>query len=98
MRNHTLEAVRPERAAFAALLPVRREHEMLDHELTSCGEQIAKRLPAAGPVEHITFVDLDPGQRLPLRVQAVAGPAIFLLVGQMCRSRSDPFFTRNDWM
>src|SRR3984893_15488237 len=98
MGNHALESVGPERAALAAFGPVGREHEMLHHKLAAAGEQIAQCLLAVGTVEHISLVDLDPGQRAPLFAEPVARPCVFLLVAEMRLARFDPLFTRDDFM
>ena len=69
---------------------------MLHDELAAALEQVGQRLLAAGAVEHIVLVDLDPGQRAALLVQALAGLGQFLLMREMGLARGDPFLARND--
>ena len=58
----SLDVVGFERAADAAFVPARPEHEVLDDELAAAVEQIGQRLLALRRVEQIGLVDLDPGQ------------------------------------
>jgi len=62
VHDDAVEVVHPERAALAALLPARVEHEVLDDELAAPLEEIRERLAAAGAVEHAGLVHLHPGQ------------------------------------
>src|SRR5262249_8524509 len=50
----------PERAALAPLLPVGCEHEMVDDQLRTPGEQVAERDLAVRSVEHVRLVDAHP--------------------------------------
>src|SRR5215218_5807754 len=50
------------RAARAAVLPVRRKHEVIDDQPPASPEQLAERLPADWRVEGIRLVDRRPGQ------------------------------------
>src|SRR5262249_13347303 len=62
--NHvSLEVVRPERAALAADLRVRAEHEMINHELRAALEEILEGLLAARAVEDVALVHALPGER-----------------------------------
>src|SRR6202022_4167906 len=49
VHDAALEIVGPERAALAPLLPVGREHEMVDNQLRASGEQVAERDLAVRP-------------------------------------------------
>ena len=60
MNGGAVEMVGQERAARAALLPARTEHEVIDDQLAAAVEQVGQRLLATGSVEHIGLVDLDP--------------------------------------
>ena len=63
---------------------------MLHHELAAPSKQIAQcRLPG-WPIEHIVLVDLDPGQRAALLVQALARLCQFLFAREMDLARGDP--------
>ena len=91
VRNHPLKTVGPERAAFAAFVPVGREHEVLHHELAAPLEQVGQRHLAVLDHRTNSLVDLDPGQCAALRAEAVAGTGKFLLMGEMGFSGFDPF-------
>src|SRR5215469_13825733 len=96
MRDHTLEAIRPERAAFAALVPFGREHEVLDHELRPALEEIRQCRSSVGALEQIGPFDFRPGQRAPLFAEAVAGACEFLFMREQRLARFDPFLLRDD--
>src|SRR5215831_4385428 len=98
MRDHALKTVGPERAALAAFVPRRREHEMLHDELTAALEQIAEMLLALDAVEHIVLVDLDPGEFAPRLAQGIASAGQFLFPRHQRLPGFDPFFTRDDRM
>src|SRR5260370_33132152 len=72
VHDAALEIVGPERAALAPLLPVGREHEMVDDQLRAPGEQVAERDLAVRPIEHVRLVDADPREIVPLLAQPVA--------------------------
>src|SRR6266567_1429172 len=62
MHGHCVGVVGHERAAWAALLLTRREHEVLNQKLAAAVEQIGEPLPAAAPLEGVLLVDADPRQ------------------------------------
>ena len=51
---------------------VRVEHEVIDHELASLGEEIGKSFRAVGTVEHVLLGNDLPGQRAHLAAQFIA--------------------------
>ncbi len=91
-----VEMVAELRAARAAVLPVRREHEVIDDQPPAALEQLAERLPAGRRVEGIGLVDRRPGQgAAPLDdPRAQLGELLFL--GQQRRRRRQPFRAGND--
>src|SRR2546426_6668407 len=91
-----VDMIGQERAAPAALLPPRTEHEMIDDQLAASLEEVSERLLALRPVEHIRFFDLDPGQVAPLGTQLIAQPGEFLLLDQELLARGEPLVSRYD--
>src|SRR5262249_51452698 len=61
-----------ERAARAAILPIRIEHEMVDDELAAAFEQIEQAALAARSLKLIILLDLHHRQAPALRVDPVA--------------------------
>src|SRR5260370_309790 len=96
MHVDAVEVVGPERAARAALVPIRAEHEMLDDELATPLEQVAERHFALRRVEDIALLDLLPRQLAALARQLVAPAGEFLLLGEMGLLRLQPLFVRNN--
>ena len=72
MHGGAVEMIGEERAARAAFLPAGTEHEVIDEQLAAAAEQVGERLLAAGPVEHVALVDLNPGQFAALPAELVA--------------------------
>ena len=72
MHDAALEIVGPERAALAAGLPVRTEHEVIDDELALAAEQVREGRLAVLAVEHVSRLDLFPRQLAPLGAQRIA--------------------------
>ena len=79
MREHAIRMVGHVRAAWAALLPARPEHEVLDDQLALTGEEVRERNPAAPAFEAIILLDLHPWQRPAFRAERIhlAGKAAF---------------------
>ena len=69
---------------------------MLDDELAASVEQPGQRLPAVWAVEYIGLVDLEPGQRAPVRTQAVTLAGMRLLLGEMLPMLGQPLIPRHD--
>jgi len=95
MGQCAVEVVGEERAARAAGLPARPEHEMIDHELAARPEQVGQRLAPARRVERVGFVDLHPGQGETFGIDLVAQPRRRLLAGKQRAARREPFITRD---
>src|SRR5690348_11323958 len=72
MDSEDIEAVCPERTVRAPLFRFRREHEMIDEELTAPIEQIAQRFGALRPLECVPLVDTLPRQCPPSACQLVS--------------------------
>src|SRR5262249_43454881 len=98
MRRDAIEAICPERAVLAALVPVRPVHEVIDQQLAAALEQLRKGLAAVRPVEDVVFLRFHPRKRAALLAQLVALPGKLLLFRQKPRSGSEPLILRNDWM
>jgi hypothetical protein len=67
MPPRTVDLIREQRTAGASRLPFGTEHEVIDDKLTASVEQVAERHWAVDALEDIVLLDLDPGQRAPLR-------------------------------
>ena len=90
MHGHAVGVVGHVGAARAALLPARREHEVLHQELVAAGEQIGQRLPAVRPIEGVRLVDANPRQ-LPAQLRdVVAAPRQVLFGGEQIAPRFQP--------
>ena len=61
-----VEVIGEQRAARTTLLPVRSEHEMIDDQLAAIAEQVGQRFFSIRPIEFVTLVYLQPGQRAAL--------------------------------
>src|SRR5262245_39413969 len=85
-----------QRAARTALIEIPPPHEMMDDKLTVATEQVSERLLAFGRVEHIGLLDLDPGQRAPLRAHEIAHPRECLLVLEMSLACCVPLLAGDD--
>src|SRR5262249_8336327 len=96
VHDAALEIVSPERTALAPLLPLRREHEMVDDQLRALGEQVAERDLSVRSVEHVRLVDPHPWEFAPLRAQTVPRRRDFLLPGETRHARRDPLLARDD--
>ena len=96
MHGRTVEVVGEVGAALAALLPARREHEVVDDQLAAPGEQVGQGLPAVGAVEPVGLIDTLPGQLPAPRAEAVAPAGELLLLGQQRRARGQPLLVGYD--
>src|SRR5215510_11804950 len=98
MHHGAVVVVRPERAARAAFLPLRAEHEVIDEELISSAEQVGQRFLAGRSLEHIGLVDFHPRQPASILAQSVTLPSEGLLFGEQSLARSKPLVSRHDLM
>jgi hypothetical protein len=96
MHHRAVEVIGEQRAARAALLPVRAEHEVIDDQLALAAEQIGERLLAVRGVEHVVLVDLLPRQLAPFAAQRITRARERLFVGEMRLAGSKPFIVRDD--
>ena len=67
-----VKMIRQIRAAFAALLPSRTEHEMINDQLAASVEKVGQRLLATRPFKNIFFLDLDPRELTAMPAHFVA--------------------------
>src|SRR4249919_3335424 len=67
MQCRSVEMIGEVGATRTAIAPIRAEHEVIDDQLAPPIEEIAEGLFAFGSVEDIILLDLDPGERAPLR-------------------------------
>ena len=91
-----VEMVAELRAARAAVLPVRRKHEVIDDQPPATVEQLAERLPAGRRVEGIGLVDRRPGQGAALLDDAGAQLGELLFLGQQGLAGRQPLRAGND--
>ena len=98
MHHGAVVVVRPERAARAAFVPIRPEHEVIYEELVSVGEQVGQRFLASGPHENIRLVNFHPRQPASLLAQGVTLLGEGLLLGEQDLARGKPLVSRHDLM
>src|SRR3954471_1262329 len=91
-----VEMVAELRAARAAVLPVRREHEVIDDQPSATLEQLAKRLPAGRRVEGIGLVDRRPRRGAALLDDPRAQLGELLFLGQQRLAGREPLRAGND--
>jgi len=96
MNDSAVEVIGEIRAAWAALLPFRTKHEVVDDQLAATVEQIGQRFLASGPFEQIGLVYFDPRQFATLPAQFVAGVSESLFSFQERFARGEPFRLRYD--
>jgi hypothetical protein len=87
------DAVGQERAGFAALVPVRVEHEVVDQQLTTALEQVGQAGLAVRAAEDVFLVNLDHRQLAPLGVQRVSLTGEFLLLRQQIPAGGQPLIS-----
>src|SRR5215831_5878191 len=90
-----IEIVRPKRAVWAAFIPFRSKHEVIDDKLASLFKEISKRLPTAWAIECVLLLDFLPGELAPALAHLVPQPREFLFLLQKSASRGKPFVVRN---
>jgi hypothetical protein len=69
-------------AAWAAFLPLRAEHEVVDDELASPFEQVGESFIAARRIEDIVLFDFNPGKLAAFGGNRVALVRELLLLGE----------------
>ena len=84
------------RAARAALVPRRVEHEVVDDELAAAVEEVSQAPCTVRAVEGIVLLDLDHGEPAPLGIHPVAVLGELLLVAQKLLALGEPFVPRHD--
>jgi len=84
------------RAARAAGLPIRTEHEVLDHELTPALEEVEQPDLAVRAGEAVVLVDAHHRQVPPRGVERVGLPRVLLLADQQLPAGVEPFFAGHD--
>src|SRR6266481_619660 len=82
MHQAAVDMVRNERAARAAFLPVRTEHEVIHNQLAPAAEKLGQRFLAFRPIEHVWLLYLLPGQLPALLAQLITQPRELLLLLQ----------------
>ena len=93
VNGHAIGVVGHEGTALAALLPPRRQHELLHDELRPAVEQVGKRHAALRSFEDIILVDPNPGQLPAQPRHLVAAPCQVLLCGKQIAPCFQPLFT-----
>jgi hypothetical protein len=87
------DAVGQERAGFAALVPVRIEHEVVDQQLTTALEQAGQASLAVRAPEEVFLVNLDHRQLAPLGIERVSLTGEFLLLRQQLPASGQPLIS-----
>src|SRR5437762_4789030 len=99
MNEGTICVIHVERAARAALLPLRTEHEVIHNELASALKELGKRHLAPRSVEDIGLFYFHPGQFAPFRSQRIPLPCQRFLLRQQLLARRQPLSLGNySWM
>ena len=98
MERRAVEMIGKIGAARAAFAPIGAEHEVIDDQLATAGEEIAERLLSRRRVEHVILLDLDPGQGTPLGAELVAGLGQRLLFDEMRLPRREPLVPGYDFV
>jgi hypothetical protein len=83
------------RAARAALVPARTEHEVADDGLPPTVEQVEQARLALRSLEDVVLDDLDHRQHAALDVQRVALPGELLLLDQQLLASNQPLVSRH---
>src|SRR5262245_48962140 len=96
MNGDPVEIISPERTTRASLFPVRRKHEMVDHQLASAFKQLRQGHLSIRPFKDIVLFYLDPGQLPALPAQLIAETSKLFLLAQKLFSGLQPFVCRND--
>jgi hypothetical protein len=95
MHQRAVRVVHVERAARAALLPVRTEHEVVNNQLAFAVEKIRERHLPVRPVENVIFYDFDSGKLPAFGSESVALARELLLPGQQFFAGHKPFISRH---
>jgi hypothetical protein len=82
--------VNPARAARAAVVPGRVEHEVIDDQLAPPLEEVEQARLAVGALEDVVLFDLDHRQPPTLGVQRVPRPGGRLLLGEQLLASDQP--------
>jgi hypothetical protein len=97
MHQRASDVIGHERAAGAALLPARAEHEVLHDQLAASLEQIGEALFSTGRIKDVVLIHSHPGQVTTLRGERVALAAVILLVDQQLLPGLDPLGPGHDF-
>src|SRR5258708_27329776 len=84
------EVVRQVRAAWAAVLPARIKHEMVDNQLTAPVEEVEQTHLTGWTLEVVLLVDLDHRQSAPFRIEPVSRVGGFLFLEEQLLARNEP--------
>src|SRR5260370_918859 len=84
-------------AAFAAFLPVRTEHEMINNQLTASVEEISQRFFPLRSIKDVILVDLDHWQLATSCTERVSLTIEFFFARQQISPRHQPFIFRYDF-
>src|SRR5580704_5453092 len=95
MDAHTVQVVSEERAARAALLPLRPQHEMIEHQLALPAKQLSERFLPARRQKHIILVHFHPRQFPPLFGKRVSLPRQRFFFQKKFLTRLNPFRFRH---
>ena len=78
--------------AWAALVPSRTEHEVIDQQLVATVEQIGKGFSDIGSIERVVFFDFFPRQFTTGGTECIPGAGKFFFLFEKCYARGYPVF------
>jgi hypothetical protein len=90
MLSRRVDVIHRVGAARANMIRARREHEVIDGELTAIAEEVDQRFFAVRAVKDIAFFNLDPGQLPAFGAQGVQRMGHLEFLGQKRFSRREP--------
>jgi hypothetical protein len=91
MDREALKAISPERTAFAALLPIGSEHEMVHGKLRFSAKEVRQAFFARRAIEIIVLLYPSPWQGANLSRHVVPLPGELLLFRQKISTSFQPF-------
>jgi hypothetical protein len=96
VREGTVEGVGHRRARRATCLVARAEHKVVDEQLGTPAEKLAKRLLTVDRVEAVLLLHSHPRQLASLPREFVAESRVFLLAGKELLTCSEPFLASSN--
>ncbi len=91
-----VDMIGQKRAAFAALLPSRSEHEMVDNQLAASIEQVGQPLLSVWAIELVLFVDLEHRQPAAFGADGISLTGQFLFLNEQPLASDQPVSSRDN--